>query len=209
MLSIFSGFFLLLVHIADRKSRQQAETAKPPPINQPPGNGSRGNSTSPAEDTSVNLISAGVMPSSEPNILQRLESSELPITDELSREAVVEEFGTAVEGKADKRRKRSFGFAKLPILFFLAISWKSFYIGFLWFSGICVACVLNFVYFACAVYLSLGWALHLNRTKVFKITRTVLIVIVSLFSAVHLILLYLYQLQSVQEEVPQSSVTAR
>ena len=210
VLSIVSGVFLLLVHIADKKSQQQAETAKPPPINQPPGNGSRGNSNSPAEDTNANLISAGVMPSSEPNILHRLESSELPIAEELSREAVVEEFGTAVEGKTDKRQKRrSFAFAKLPILFLLAISWKSFYVGFLWFSGICVACVLNFVYFACAVYLALGWALHLNRTKIFKITRTVLIVVVSLFSAVHLILLYLYQLESVQEEVPRSSVTAR
>ena len=211
MLSIVSGVFLLLVHIADRKSQKHPETAKPPSINQPPGvNGSRGNSNSPPNDTNTNLISAGVIPSSEPNILHRLESSELPITEKLSREAVVEEFGTAIERNADKQQKRtSFVFAKFPILLFLAISWKSFYIGFLWFSGICVACVLNFVYFACAVYLGLGWALHLNRAKIFLITRRLIIVVVSLFSAIHLVLLYLYQLQSAQEHVPRSSVTAR
>ena len=211
VLSIFSGVFLLLVHIADKRSQQQAETAKRSSVVDPPGNVGRDHSTSPPGDTNTNLISSGVMPSSEPNILHRLESSELPITDKLSPETVIEEFGTKVEGKATaKRQKRtSFVFAKLPILFLLTVSWKSFYIVFLWFSGICVACVLNFVYFACAIYLSLGWALHLNQTRVFSISRKLLMVMVSLFSAVHLVLLYLYQFQSAQDHVPRSSVTLR
>lgn len=203
---------MLLVHIAEKKSQQQAEEAKRASLVDQPtgGNGSRGNSTSPAEDTSANLISAGTLPSSEPNILHHLESSELPITEKLSDEAVVEEFGTTVEGNTGKRQKRtSFVFAKLPILLLLAVSWKSFYIAFLWFSGICVACVLNFVYFACAIYLSLGLALHLNRTRLFVITQRILMIVVSLYSTVHLILLYLYQFQSAQENVPRSSVTAR
>ena len=152
------------------------------------------------------LILAEIMPTSEPNVLHLLESGELPITKQLSHEAVVEEF---VKGKVDKQQKHApFVFVKLSILFLVDISWRSFYIGFLWFSGICVACVFNFVYFALAVYLSLGWALHLNRTRVFVITQRVLILVVSLFLAVHLILLYLYQFQSAQEEVPRSSVTA-
>ena len=211
VLSIFSGVFLLLVHIADKRPQGQAETAKRSFVGVQPTNASRDNSTSPAADTNTNLISSGVMPSSEPNILHRLESSERPVTEKLSPETIIEEFGTKVEGKATtKRQKRtSFVFAKLPILFLLSVSWKSFYIVFLWFSGICVACVLNFVYFACSIYLALGWALHLNQTRVFLISRKVLMVVVSLFSAVHLILLYLYQFQSAQDHVPRSSVTLR
>ena len=203
VLSIFSGVFLLLVHIADKRCQHQAETAKRSSVVDPPGNAPRDHSTSPAGDTNTNLISSGVMPSSEPNILHRLESNEFPITDKLSPETVIEEFGTKVEGKATAKRQ------KRPILFLLTVSWKSFYIVFLWFSGICVACVLNFVYFACAIYLSLGWALHLNKTRIFSISRRVLMVVVSLFSAVHLVLLYLYQFQSAQDHVPRSSVTLR
>jgi len=213
VLSIVSGVFLLLVHIADSRSQQQSETTKHLSVADEPQNGSnpsRNNSTSPAGDTDANLISAGVMPSSEPNILQRLESSELLASKRLSLEGTVEEFGSKTEGKMAKQKKRvSFVFAKLPILFLLSVSWKSFYIGFLWFSGICVASVFNFVYFVCAIYLSLGWALHLNQIKAFVITRRLLTVFVSLFSAVHLVLLYLYQFQSAQEVVPRSSITAR
>ena len=205
VLSIVSGVLLLLVHIADKKFRQEAKAAKR--LSLVDQRGSTASPTSPAEGNGASLITAGVMPSSEPNILHRLESSEAPI---ITHEALVEEFGTTVEGKTGKRRKKtSFIFAKLPILFLLTVSWKSFYIAFLWFSGICVACVLNFVYFACAIYLSLGWALHLNKTRIFVTTRRVLIVVVSMFSAVHLVLLYLYQFQSAQEHVPRSSVTAR
>ena len=212
VLSIFSGAFLLLVHIVEKKSQKQSETAKhSSTADQLPGsdNASRGDTPqSPAGETNANLISSGVMPSSEPNILHRLEeSSELRVTDKLNPEGMVEEFGDKVK---EKRKKRtSFVFAKLPIIFLLSVSWKSFYIMFLWFSGICVACVLNFVYFACSIYLALGWALHLNKTNIFTITRKVLMVVVSLFSAVHLILLYLYQFQSAQEHVPRSSITAR
>lgn len=210
VLSIVSGIFLLLVHIADRRSQQQSKVAKRLLVADEPGNPSPNNSASPAEDTNANLISSGVMPTSEPNILQRLESSELSASKRLSPEGVVEEFGTKIEGKVEKQKKHfSFVFAKLPILFLLSVSWKSFYIAFLWFSGICIACVFNFVYFVCSIYLSLGWALHLNQTRFFVITRRVLTVFVSLFSAVHLILLYLYQFQAAQDLVPRSSITAR
>ena len=212
VLSIFSGAFLLLVHIVEKKSQKQPETAKhSSTAGQPPGrdNASRGDSPpSPAMGTNASLITSGVMPTSEPNILHRLEeSNELCVTDKLSPDGMVEEFGDKVKGKRKKRT--SFVFAKLPILFLLSVSWKSFYIVFLWFSGICVACVLNFVYFACSIYLALGWALHLNQVRIFAITRKVLMVVVSLFSAVHLILLYLYQFQSAQDQVPRSSITAR
>ena len=211
VLSIFSGVFLLLVHIAEKRSQQQAEAAKRSSVvDQPPGGGnaSRDNSNSPIGDTRTNLILSGVMPTSEPNILNRLESSELPVTEKLSPETVIEEFGAKIEGKGAAKRQKWTSF-KLPIHFVLSVSWKSFYIAFLWFSGICVACVMNFVYFACSIYLSLGWALHLNQTRVFSISRRVLMVMISLFSAVHLVLLYLYQFQSAQDHVPRSSVTAR
>ena len=209
-LSIISGVFLLLVHIVEKKSQQQAKAAKcSSVVDQSLGGGNaspRDHSNSPVGDTNTNLISSGVMPSSEPNILHRLESNEL---EKLSPETVIEEFGTKIEGKVAAKQQKRTSFYKLPIFFLLSVSWKSFYIVFLWFSGICVACVLNFVYFACSIYLSLGWALHLNQTRVFSITRKVLMVVVSLFSAVHLILLYLYQFQSAQEHVSRSSVTAR
>ena len=206
ILSILSGVFLLLVHIAEKRSQRQAEaTNRLSVVDRSLGGGSAScdDSNSLTEDISTSLISSSVMLSSEPNILHHLES--------LSQETVIEEFGTKVEGKATAKQRKwiSLIFAKLPILFLLSVSWKSFYIVFLWFSGICVACMLNFVYFACSIYLSLGWALHLNKTRIFSISRRVLMVVVSLFSAVHLVLLYLYQFQSAQDHVPRSSVTLR
>ena len=206
VLSILSGVFLLLVHIAEKRSQRKAEAInRLSVVDRSLGGGSAScdDNNSLAEDINTSLISSSVMVSSEPNILHHLES--------LSQEIVVEEFATKIEGRATAKRQRwtSFIFAKLPILFLLSVSWKIFYIVVLWFSGICVACVLNFVYFSCSIYLSLGWALHLHKTRIFSVSCRVLVVVVSLFSAVHLVLLYLYQFQSAQDHVPRSSVTLR
>ena len=57
--------------------------------------GTVGTLVQPSLDTNSCLISAEIMPMSEPNILHLLESGELPITKQLTHEAVVEEFGTS------------------------------------------------------------------------------------------------------------------
>ena len=198
VLSIFSGIFLLLVHIAEKKSHQrQAKTVSAAYQFTSCSNDNSSNLNLTVEDN-ISLISSRV---------HRLELSELSVTETLSPKMMVQEFEAKVSVKQQKRT--SFALVKLLIRFLLSVLWKLLYITFLWFSGVCVACVLNFVYFVSFIYLALGWALHLNQTKIFNITRKVLTVIVSLYSAVHLILLYLYQFHSAQEHVPQSSITAR
>ena len=92
---------------------------------------------------------------------------------------------------------------------YLTTAWNFTVVFLLWLSGVCVASTLNFPYFVASVYLSLGWALQLNHTGYFVISRRIITVIVALYSAVHLIALYLYQFQSAQDLVPRPSISAR
>ena len=92
---------------------------------------------------------------------------------------------------------------------YLTTAWNFTVVFLLWLSGVCVASTLNFPYFLASVYLALGWALQLNHTGYFVISRRIITVIVALYSAVHLIALYLYQFQSAQDLVPRSSISAR
>ena len=92
---------------------------------------------------------------------------------------------------------------------YLSVSWSFTFIFLLWLSGVCTASVLNFPYFVSSVYLALCWGLHLNRKPYFLITQRIIIILITLYSSIHLILLYVYQLQSVQDLVPRPSVTAR
>ncbi|XP_065913837.1 piezo-type mechanosensitive ion channel component 1-like isoform X3 [Dysidea avara] len=206
VLSLISGLFLLVIIIVEKKAKQKKAEDK---LSLQPHRSSilREISPSPEVDTSANLISSAAVATSDPNVLHRLDSTELPLADVLSPDPVTE-FGTKIERPQSKKQKLKV-FAKLPITFLLSISWRSLYIVFLWFSGVCVASVLNCVYFFYSIYLALCWALHLNQIRIFVITQKVITVLVSLYSAVHLILLYLYQLQSAQELVPRSSLTTR
>ena len=92
---------------------------------------------------------------------------------------------------------------------YLSVSWSFTFIFLLWLSGVCTASVLNFPYFISSVYLALCWGLHLNRKTYFLITQRIIVILTTLYSSIHLILLYVYQLQSVQDLVPRPSVTAR
>ena len=92
---------------------------------------------------------------------------------------------------------------------YLTVSWYFTFIFLLWLSGVCTASVLNFPYFVSSVCLALCWGLHLNRTRCFLITQRIIIILTTLYSAIHLILFYVYQFQSAQDLVPRPSVTAR
>ena len=92
---------------------------------------------------------------------------------------------------------------------YLVITWNFTFIFLLWLSGVCTASVLNFPYFISSVCLALCWGLHLNRTRCFLIVQRIIVILITLYSSIHLILLYVYQLQSAQDLVPRPSVTAR
>jgi len=92
---------------------------------------------------------------------------------------------------------------------YFVTTWNFTFIFLLWLSGVCTASVLNFPYFITSLCLALCWALHLNRTRCFLITQRIIIILITLYSFIHLILLYVYQLQSAQDLVSRSSVTAR
>jgi len=92
---------------------------------------------------------------------------------------------------------------------YFVTTWNFTFIFLLWLSGVCTASVLNFPYFITSLCLALCWALHLNQTKRFLITQRIIIILITLYSFIHLILLYVYQLQSAQDLVSRSSVTAR
>ena len=91
----------------------------------------------------------------------------------------------------------------------MTATWNFLFIFLLWLSGVCTASVLNFPYFITSLCLALCWGVHLNRTRCFLITQRIVIILITLYSAIHLILLYVYQLQSAQDLVPRPSVTAR
>jgi len=92
---------------------------------------------------------------------------------------------------------------------YLTTAWNFTIMLLLWLSGICVASVLNFPYFVASIYFLLSWALRLNQTRHFIISQRVVVMVAALYSAVHLIVLYLYQFQSAQDLVPRPSVSAR
>ena len=206
VLSLISGLFLLVIVIMEKKVKKKKVEEK---LSLQPhrSNVLHEISPSPEADTNANLISSSALATSDPNVLHRLESTELPLVSAVSPDPV-KGFGTKIE-KSKWRKHKLKVFAKLPIAFLLSISWRSLYIVFLWSSGVCVASVLNFVYFICSIFLGLCWALHLNQIRIFVVAQKIITVLVSLYSAIHLILLYLYQFQSAQELVPRSSLTTR
>lgn len=114
-------------------------------------------------------------------------------------------------GKLLRRTQRSSFFLLPPKQTFnyLTIAWNFTSVFLMWLSGVCVASALNFPYFAASIYLSLGWALRLNQTRYFIISQRVITMIVTLYSGIHLIALYLYQFQTAQDLVPRPSISAR
>ena len=111
----------------------------------------------------------------------------------------------------DKERQKSSILLVSPEKSFsyLAIAWDFMLVFLLWLSGVCVASALNFPYFAASIYLSLGWAMRLSQTRYFIISQRVITMIVTLYSGIHLIALYLYQFQTAQDLVPRPSISAR
>ena len=67
-----------------------------------------------------------------------------------------------------------------------------------WLAGVALPSVTSFFYFALFLVLMLSWSLHLTIVGVTRILRTLALV----YSSLHFLLLYLYQFQSFQEEVP-------
>ena len=109
-----------------------------------------------------------------------------------------------------KMRRHQLHLAQQPTSsVYLTATWNFLFIFLLWLCGVCTASVLNFPYFITSLCLALCWGVHLNRTRCFLITQRTVIVLITLYSAIHLILLYVYQLQSAQDLVPRPSVTAR
>ena len=66
-----------------------------------------------------------------------------------------------------------------------------------WLGGVALPSVISFFYFAMFLVLTLNWSLHLTFVRVFRFLRTLALI----YSALHFLLLYLYQFQSYQEEV--------
>ena len=92
---------------------------------------------------------------------------------------------------------------------YVTTAWNFMVVFLLWLSGVSIASVLNFPYFVASVYLSLCWALRLNHARFFIISQRIVIMLVTMYSAVHLIVLHLYQFQSAQDLVPRPSISAR
>jgi len=103
------------------------------------------------------------------------------------------------KSKQDKQSTMLFSFTQLP-----------FYVLLLLLCGISVASVLNFPYFVLLIYFSVCWTLfgnHVDYHHTIKVKYIAFVMIMYTFT--HLVLLYLYQLQSVQDMIPRPSVTAR
>ena len=114
--------------------------------------------------------------------------------------------------RQSERPPKSTFFSKPPkqaSFSYLTAAWNFLVVFLLWLGGVCIASALNFPYFLASIYLSLCWALHLNQARFFIISQKVVVMLVTVYSAVHLIVLYLYQFQSAQDLVPRSSVSAR
>ena len=114
-----------------------------------------------------------------------------------------------LETHSERKIRRSHFVQQPTSSTYLVTTWNFTFIFLLWLSGVCTASVLNFPYFISSVCLALCWGLHLNRTRCFLITQIIVIILITLYSFIHLILLYVYQLQSVQDLVPRPSITAR
>ena len=206
VLSLISGVFLLLIRILEKKAMQMKseETI----LEQPCRDSSISHSVKPEAATNALLISSEVPATLDTSFTYQQNSTELSLADVPNSVTEFENnIGETMQWRQQKL-KLDF-FPKLPIALLRSILWKSLFIVFLWFTGVCVASVLNYVHFICSIFLGLCWALHLNQIRIFVVTQRVIVVVVSLYSAVHLILLYLYQLQSAQELVPKSSLMAR
>ena len=115
-----------------------------------------------------------------------------------------------IEKQLEKSQRSSFLLMPPKQTFsYITTAWNFTVVFLLWLSGVCVASVLNFPYFVGSIYLSLCWALRLNHTRLFVISQRIVTMLVTLYSAVHLIVLYLYQFQSAQDLVPRPSISAR
>ena len=124
-------------------------------------------------------------------------------------EASVKSADLGVHSERKMRRSQSHFVQQPTSSTYLVTTWNFTFIFLLWLSGVCTASVLNFPYFISSVCLALCWGLHLNRTRCFLITQIIVIILITLYSSIHLILLYVYQLQSAQDLVPRPSVIAR
>lgn len=115
-----------------------------------------------------------------------------------------------VEKQLEKTQRSSFLLTPPKQTFsYVTTAWNFMVVFLLWLSGVSTASVLNFPYFVASIYLSLCWALRLNHARLFIISQRVVVMLVTVYSAVHLIVLYLYQFQSAQDLVPRPSISAR
>ena len=209
VLSFISGLLLAIIVNLEKKAKLIKKTEEK--LSEQPlqsSSISRETSVSPEADTKALLNGSEVLTTSNTNVLHQLHSTELSL---VGTPDLVTEFGSKIgETTQQRQQKQKLNlFPKIPITLLLSIVWKLLYIVFLWFSGVCVASALNSVYFIFSIFLCLCWALHFNQIRVFMVTQRVIVVLVSLYSAIHLIILYLYQFQSAQELVPRSNLTAR
>ena len=114
------------------------------------------------------------------------------------------------EKQLEKGQKSSFLLTPPKQTFsYVTIAWNFMVTFLLWLSGVCTASVLNFPYFVVSIYLSVCWGLRLNHARFFIISQRIVIMLVTVYSAVHLIVLHLYQFQSAQDLVPRPSISAR
>ena len=208
ILSFFSSLFIILIVIIERKSkRSKAEKLLDTSYQASSVPHEPGLTANPGADTSNLLTSNGALATSENNVLHQLHSAESSFFSKSNRITTI--VGETTESKEQKKGGKLNLLPNIPTAFLLSITWKSLFMLFLWFSGVCVASVLNSVYFICSILICLCWALHFNQIRFFMAAKSFIPVLVALYSAIHLIILYLYQFQSAQELVPRSSLTAR
>lgn len=89
-------------------------------------------------------------------------------------------------------------FNKLPLWVLLVYDVLIFFLLFL--SGVAVPSLTSLFYFSFFLLLSLLWSLHLHRLFVIRWLRCLTLI----YSGLHILILYLYQLQSAQLLIPIS-----
>ena len=111
-------------------------------------------------------------------------------------------------GEADTLLNREKDKKELPEFF--SFSLMPFYVLLLLLCGISVASILNFPYIILLIYFSLCWTFFANSVSYhYTIKLKPLIFVMLLYTSAHLVMLYIYQLQSVQDNIPRPSRTAR
>jgi len=204
MLSFISGLFLVIIVIVEKKAQRKKAAWLSDTLY-------KGSGISHEARLIANPVftSYGALATSDNNVLHQLHSTESSFSDKPDPITEFEASGETTESKERKKGRKLNLLPNIPTAFLLSITWKSLFMLFLWFSGVCVASVLNSVYFICSILICLCWALHFKRIRFFMAAKSFIPVLVALYSAIHLIILYLYQFQSAQELVPRSSLTAR